>query len=1036
MELCYDSGRYYARSAYDETINGTPTRTLLKQAGFRWNPDVRQWETTDPYRARQFRTHADVPCRVHLEALIAEQERTKVLSKAKDLDIDLPCPAGEAYMPFQRAGIAFASERPAALLADQMGIGKTIQALGVMNRLPEIRTAIVVCPATIKINWRNEAKKWLLPSLQYEIAVVDAKWKAADLRFFLSAASPGQRRLAIINYDIVHRFGEKVGFATAGKRKVETFTILDGFVVDLLVADEAHLMKTDSARRSKAVRGITAKRKLLLSGTPIVNRPKELFPLLNYLDPLTWGNFFQYAMQFCNAHQNGYGWDFSGASNLPELHDRLRSSLMIRRLKAEVLTELPAKVRQVIELPANGAAAVIAAEQKTYAKRQAILRDLHVAVELAKAADAEYLYHEAVRALRSGVTAAFTEMAQLRHDTAMAKLPQVLDHLHACLEEEEKLIVFLWHHDVAYALEEGLKAYHPAVITGETPIEVGGQGKKRYPRQEAVDRFQTDPQCRVFLGSIPAAGVGITLTAAAHVVFVELDWVPGQISQSEDRCIAHNTPILTEHGWVPIQDIAVGDTVMTHAGTLEPVTHIHSKGSTEIMADILLEGWGTIRSTHDHRFLLADGTWAEANTLRPGSLLALPAQATCDPLPTIPFEDSCRIAPTFEGAWGVEQGNGRLKKAPETITLDRETLFVLGYFVGDGFASTLPTKGRFVSFSGNDTTKVDALRRCEAWLKSQNMEPSRQEHADDHGVEIRGYSGEWGNWFQLQFGHTAQHKRLPSWVWSLSREQSRMFMDGLMASDGYHRGNRYEYVTMSDTLAAHVAFLMCRCGFKPCVTRQSEASGHAHVIAYSPGFQPQVQVRSLTLSFPRKVDGKRERVYDLTVDHAHSFITGIVAAHNCHRIGQKESVLIQHLVLEGSLDATMARTIIAKQQVIDAALDSTEAFTVEEIDAPVLPMVDPEPDIARPATAGVSRRQVEVESIQVDPAEVLRVHRALQYLAGVCDFAHARDGQGFNMIDARIGHQLAVQETLTPKQTVLGQKIILKYAKQLAGAAL
>jgi hypothetical protein len=142
-------------------------------------------------------------------------------------------------------------------------------------------------------------------------------------------------------------------------------------------------------------------------------------------------------------------------------------------------------------------------------------------------------------------------------------------------------------------------------------------------------------------------------------------------------------------------------------------------------------------------------------------------------------------------------------------------------------------------------------------------------------------------------------------------------------------------------------------------------------------------------------------------------------------------------VLEGSLDATMARTIIAKQQVIDAALDSNVPYVPEEFGVSILPVVGVfVPDEKSHATEGLTRRQVEAESIHVDPAEVLRVHRALRYLAGVCDFAHAKDGQGFNMIDAKIGHQLAVQETLTPKQTVLGQKIILKYAKQLAGAAL
>ena len=675
MQLFLSDGVYWLKSEYSE-------QDIPRRAGFRWNRDVRRWETRDTYAARRLIQVATPEVKAHLDAIGEEQERTKALSRAASLDVEIPAPPGVTYFPFQKAGISFCADRPAVLLGDAMGLGKTYQALGMLNMKPDIHTVLVVCPATLKLNWRNEARHVLLPELHYDIAVIDTKWSAQSLRAFFMQGC--QRHLmAIINYDILHKFCGTVAFATAGRKRVETLTFLEGFGVDQIIVDEAQYIRTETARRSKAVRGVTAKRKLLLTGTPIVNRPKELFPLLHYLDPFTWNNFYQYGMRFCDGHNNGYGMDFSGASNLPELHDRLRSSLLVRRLKSEVLQEMPLLTRQVIELPCNGAAGAVAREQQAIAARQASLVALRAAVELAKAGEDEEGYALAVKQLKAGAKAAFTEMAALRHDTALAKLPQAIDHIKTCLEETDKLIVFFWHHDVCHALQKELADFHPVTITGEVT--------SMQARQAAVERFQRDPACRVFLGSITAAGVGITLTAASHEIFVELSWVPGEISQAEKR-------------------------------------------------------------------------------------------------------------------------------------------------------------------------------------------------AD--------------------------------------------------------------------------------------------------------------------------------------------------------RIGQTEPVLVQHLVLEGSLDATMARTIVAKQAVIDAALDSPEPFTVEELDIPEIPATltkDTSPDVARAATAYVSRKQVEKEAVDIAPGEILRVHRALQYLAGVCDFAHAQDGQGFNMVDARIGHQLAMQASLSPRQAVLGQKIIAKYHRQLAG---
>src|SRR5205814_2290280 len=136
------------------------------------------------------------------------------------------------------------------------------------------------------------------------------------------------------------------------------------------------------------------------------------------------------------------------------------------------------------------------------------------------------------------------------------KIPDVIAHVNDVLESGSKVVVFAHHRDVIHAFmgEWGEDAVY---ITGETGMQ---------SRQDAVDRFQSDPECRLFVGNIQAAGVGLTLTASAHVIFAELDWVPGNVTQAEDRCIAQGEPVLTPYGWKPIEEIRVGDQVITRNG--------------------------------------------------------------------------------------------------------------------------------------------------------------------------------------------------------------------------------------------------------------------------------------------------------------------------------------------------------------------------------------------------------------------------------------------------------------------------------------
>ena len=532
MKLMHHNGRFVALSSYEE-------RALPKDAGFRWYPLEKQWWTSDVKNAAKLIAWADDECRAALAEADRERTDTLAASRAEDAEIDVPVPEGKALMPFQRAGVAWLLSHPRALVGDEMGLGKTVETIGLINAAPAIQRVLIICPASLKSNWRNELKTWLTRPLTIGIADRHT-YPAADI--------------VVINYESL--FGEDLEVPTDGRRKkkkrsIEFFYQHDALKreYDLLVVDECHRCKNPDANRSRAVYGINAKRMAFLTGTPLVNRPVELWPIISHLDRETWywttpqgqrkPTFFKYAKRYCAAFQTGRGWDMSGASHLDELQEILRTTIMIRRLKSQVLTELPPKRRQIIEIEPNGAADSIRAEIEAYERHEESLANLRAEVEMAKASEDATEYETAVARLRSAGRIAFTELSRLRHETALAKVPKAIEHVEDIIDGGAKVIVFAHHKDVIAMIAEAFGAA-AVTLTGDTSLS---------DRDEAVQRFQTNEQIRVIIGSIAAAGVGLTLTASSTVVFAELDWVPGNITQAEDRAhrIGQAESVLVQH---------------------------------------------------------------------------------------------------------------------------------------------------------------------------------------------------------------------------------------------------------------------------------------------------------------------------------------------------------------------------------------------------------------------------------------------------------------------------------------------------------
>ena len=470
MNITKSNNIFIFNGTFDECM------AFAKPARFRWNPNARHWWTNSQTK---------------VDSLKGMIHRTELQRQVREriAPVDIPVPAGLEYMPFQKDAINFCIKNHNALLALEMGLGKTIVAIGLMNALQdEIKNTLIVCPASLKINWTREIMKWkCFPAVP---AVCNGRY------------IPGN--VVIINYDILVKHHDN----------------LCSREWDLIVADETHYVKNPSAKRSKAFYSLPSKRKLYLTGTPILNRPIELQPLLKGLDVRWAFNRHAFGIRYCGAKQGKYGWDYSGSCNLSELNQKLTGSVMVRHRKQDVLKDLPDKRRELIVLSGKGNTAVSREKQALGAMREAERR-LKSLVDTASGSE----YKAAVVKLRDYRMYIFSEMSRLRHETARSKLPQAISTINDMLEETDKLVVFAHHHDI---IDEIYKEF-PGIavrLTGRDNLT---------NRQSAVDRFQNDPSCRLFIGNIKAAGVGLTLTAASTVLFTELDWTPANMDQSESR---------------------------------------------------------------------------------------------------------------------------------------------------------------------------------------------------------------------------------------------------------------------------------------------------------------------------------------------------------------------------------------------------------------------------------------------------------------------------------------------------------------------
>lgn len=390
--------------------------------------------------------------------------------------------------PFQKTGVQWLDEKVngIGLLADEMGLGKSAQAITYAYINPELRPVLVICPASIKINWTKEIIKW--------------SGEESLLLYGKKSSHVANYPWYIINYDIL---AEEIKI---DKKKVlkDTSWIykLASLGIKVIIIDECQAIVNPSAVRSKAV--VTLKKILpnvkfiALSGTPIKNRPKEFFTVLNLLAPKIFSNRWRYLHKFCLPKYNGFGWTFDGATNIDQLQELIKP-LMLRRTKEEVLKDLPPKQRIIIPLETDKVALknyIDATNQFILWAKDHIDKGLDLQINIDRLKQLAYL----------------------------SKRNSCIKWLEEYLDSDNKLVIATYHKNTLEDLYNHFKDISVFIDGGIT-------GEKR---QLAIDTFQTNRNIKfIFLQILCAPGM--TLTAANATCTIEFAWSPADHFQFEDR---------------------------------------------------------------------------------------------------------------------------------------------------------------------------------------------------------------------------------------------------------------------------------------------------------------------------------------------------------------------------------------------------------------------------------------------------------------------------------------------------------------------
>lgn len=456
----------------------------------------RVYATGEPYKVLEYYDECDEAGQEELWLLKVEHDNSWASAPAPGVGGSLPVPDGRVLYPYQVSGVAYALRRQSTILGDEPGLGKTAQAIVYCNAVRAQRV-LVVAPASLRLNWKREIEAWstLVPVHTYPVI------KSED------GVNP-HAHYVIVSYDLC--------------RNNAIHDVLMRLDWDVMILDEAHYLKTPEAGRTRKVLGYfsnpeeglasRSKRILALTGTPLPNRPKECYTLVRALNHDAFEGLSEdgFMMKYNPSMRLG-DYNLEKVGHLPELRARLRCNVMVRRLQKDVLKDLPEMRYELLQLE-NPEIKRIVKEEKAFLAQLGVenLADFDPAKQLTGLPDN-----------REG------HIATLRREMSEAIAPEVVKVARILLEGGlNKLLIGFYHRMTGDIIQEGLEKWGTMRIDGRVSVA---------RRQKNVDDFQNSARPAVGLLQTTAAGVGLTLTAAHHMIVVDPDWTPGNNEQLVKR---------------------------------------------------------------------------------------------------------------------------------------------------------------------------------------------------------------------------------------------------------------------------------------------------------------------------------------------------------------------------------------------------------------------------------------------------------------------------------------------------------------------
>lgn len=455
-------------------------------------------------------------------------------SSSLNADIDLPGIVGELH-PFQKAGVAYALKTKRLIIGDPVGLGKTVQALATVeaaNAYP----ALFVCKPVARWQIEEEVRKWLPHRTVNVLSGETARVQNAVADW------------TIIPWSVLDAWKD----------------VLAPVKFKAVVPDELHMIKSRTAKRTKAVKAVIAdtEYRIGLTATDVKSRPNELVSQLEVIDRLKdFGGWYAFVTTYCGGYKDRFGWQTGGATNIGDLHNRLRAVCYVRREKSDILKELPPVQNTMVPLDltpeARSAYKRAEADLITWlgekAEREAQMKGLPQWEQRKIRASAEFKAQHNQELLRIGA---------LKQIAADGKIKAVTEWVYDFLNdsEDEKIIVFTEHRKMTEALAKEFEA--PAIYGGVTD-------KKR----EAIrDAFQNDPKERVLIANYISAGESLTLTAANHIAFAEFPWTPADVDQAIGRAYGRLNDIHGVTAWWLMARNTIEEDIVTLLGVKRVVT--------------------------------------------------------------------------------------------------------------------------------------------------------------------------------------------------------------------------------------------------------------------------------------------------------------------------------------------------------------------------------------------------------------------------------------------------------------------------------